>query len=697
MIKKIAKWETLHLKTVVLIALLLVIPSVIGFVCTRVNYDILSYLPDDLESMQGEAVLDKTFNNAGMSIVIVEDMPAKYTSALKNEIARVDGVSSVLWIDDIVGTQTPVSALPDVLKDIFYSADGNKTMMLVQYTDSGASDETLEAIKQIKKIVNEKTFISGVSAITQDTKELADNQAPIYVAVAIVVALIIMSVLMESWILPLVILFALGISIIYNMGSNIFMGSISFITQAIAAILQLGVTMDYSIFLIDRYREEKHKFTDRRDAMASAVTKSFSALIGSSLTTLFGFIALCFMQLKLGFDIGFVMAKGVVFGILTVLFILPEIVLLCENAIDKYHHKNFIPSFGKLNDFVFKHRRVLAVLFVILLIPAYFVQSNADVYYNISQALPDDLISIQGLEKLKTDFNMATTQFIIVDDSIPAGKLTQMEDEIENLDGISSVIAYNSIVGPAVPDSIMPEAVLKICKQGGKQMIMVNSNYDAATNELNVQIDAMEKIVKSYDASALITGEGAMTRDLVTTTDRDFMVTSILSIAAIFILIAICFKSFSIPFLLVMSIELAIWINLSVSTLMGTQISFVSPTIINCVQLGATVDYAILLTTRFKEELQFGKSRKEAILRAAEASERSILQSASVFFGATFGVYLICDISLIKGICALLARGSIISALVIIFFLTPILYICENIIDKTSFGWCKDKNKREKI
>lgn len=697
MIKKIAKWEAHHPKTVVLIALLLVIPSVIGFVCTRVNYDILSYLPKDLESMQGEAVLDKTFNNAGMSIVIVEDMPAKYTSALKNEIAKVEGVSSVLWTDDIVGTQTPVSALPDVLKDIFYSADGNKTMMLVQYTDSGSSDETLEAIKQIKKIVNEKTFISGVSAITQDTKEIADNQAPIYVAVAIVVALIIMSVLMESWILPLVILFTLGISIIYNMGSNIFMGSISFITQAIAAILQLGVTMDYSIFLIDRYREEKHKFTDRRDAMASAVTKSFSALIGSSLTTLFGFIALCFMQLKLGFDIGFVMAKGVVFGILTVLFILPEIVLLCETAIDKYHHKNFIPSFGRLNDFVFKHRRILAVLFVILLIPAYFVQSNADVYYNLSQALPDDLISIQGLEKLKTDFNMATTQFIIVDDSIPVGKLTQMEDEIENLDGISSVIAYNSIIGPAVPDIIMPEAILKICKQGGKQMIMVNSNYDAATDELNVQIDAMEKIVKSYDESALITGEGAMTRDLVTITDRDFMVTSILSIAAIFILIAICFKSFSIPVLLVMSIELAIWINLSISTLMGTQISFVSPTIINCVQLGATVDYAILLTTRFKEELQLGKSRKEAILRAAEASERSILQSASVFFGATFGVYLICDISLIKGICALLARGSIISALVIIFFLTPILYICENIIDKTSFGWRKDKNKRTNL
>ncbi|MDD6275335.1 MAG: efflux RND transporter permease subunit [Clostridia bacterium] len=693
MINKIAQWEARHPKTVVLIALLLIIPSVIGFIGTRVNYDILSYLPEDLESMQGEEVLDKTFNNAGMSIVIVEDMPAKYTEALKEEISEIDGVSSVMWTDDIIGTQTPVSALPDVLKNIFYSADGNKTMMLVKYTNSGSSDETLNAIKQIKKISNEKTFISGVSAITEDTKELADSQAPIYIAVAILIALVIMSVLMESWILPLVILAALGIAIIYNMGTNIFMGSISFITQAIAAILQLGVTMDYSIFLIDRYEEEKLKFTDRCDAMASAVTKSFTALIGSSLTTLFGFVALCFMQLKLGFDIGFVMAKGVVFGILTVILILPEIILLCEKAINKYHHKNFIPRFGKLNGFVYKHRRIFAIMFVVLLIPAYFVQSKADVYYNLSQALPDDLVSIQGLNTLKTDFNMATTQFVIIDDSVPSGKLTQMEDEIKNLDGISSVIAYNSIIGPAVPDSIMPEAILKICKQGGKQMIMVNSTYNAATDELNSQIDKMEQIVKSYDENALITGEGALSKDLVTTTDRDFLVTSILSVAAIFILIAICFKSLSVPILLVLSIELAIWINLSISTLMGTEISFVSPTIINCVQLGATVDYAILLTTRFREEIQLGRTKKEAILNAAEASERSILQSASVFFGATFGVYLICDISLIKGICALLARGSIISALVIIFFLTPILYVCEGVINKTSLGWRRNKKQ----
>lgn len=687
MIKKLARWEAYHPKTVVAIALLLLIPSIIGFVCTRVNYDILSYLPDDLESVQGENVLDETFQNAGMSIIIVEDMPAKYSAALKEEIEKIDGVRSVMWSDELAGTQTPVEALPDALRNIFYSADGNKTMMLVQYEYAGSADETLQAIKQIKKLANEKTFISGVSAITEDTKELADKQAPVFVAFAILLALAVMSLLMESWILPLVILAVLGIAIVYNMGTNVITGEISFITQAIAAILQLGVTMDYSIFLMDRYIEEKEVISDRRDAMASAVSKSFSALLGSSLTTIFGFVALCFMQLKLGFDIGFVMAKGVVLGILTVILVLPAFILLFEEYINRYRHRSFIPSFKKLNGFVFKHKKAFAILFVILLIPAFIGQNSVDVYYSMDKALPDNLISIQGLNKLKNDFNMASTQFLIVDDSIPAGRLMQMEKEVENLDGIASVLAYNSILGPAVPDDIIPDEILKICKQGGKQMIMVNSQYGAATDELNEQIGKMEQIVKSYDENALITGEGALTKDLITTTDRDFLVTSILSVAAIFILIAICFKSISLPVLLVLSIELAIWINLSVSTLLGAEISFVAPTVINCVQLGATVDYAILLTTRFREEIRSGKLKKDAILNAAEAAERSILQSASVFFVATFGVYLICDIPMIKGICALLARGSVISALVIVFFLTPLLYLCEGFINKTTLGW----------
>lgn len=686
MIQKIAKWEACHPKLVITFAVLLLIPAVIGFLCTGVNYDILSYLPEDLESVQGNGVLDKTFHNAGMSIVIVEDMPVKYTTALKEEIAKVEGVSTALWVDDLTGDM-PAEVLPDQIREIFYSADGSKTMLLVQYDSASSTDDILQAVKQIKRLCNEKTFISGMTAITEDTKEIADEQAPIYVTVAVLLALVVMSFMMESWILPLVILLALGIAILYNMGTNFFLGQISFITQAIAAVLQLGVTMDYSIFLMDRYTEERTKYADRTDAMAVAVSKSFAALIGSSLTTVFGFVALCFMQLSLGFDLGFVMAKGVVFGILTVILVLPELILLLEEHINKYRHRSILPSFKRTNRFVFKHKAVFAVLFVILLIPSYIVQKNADVYYNMDKALPDHLVSIQGLNSLKKDFNMASTQFVIVDDTLPAGKLMQMENEVESLDGIASVLAYNTILGPAIPDSIIPDELLEICKKDGKQMIMVNSAYGAATDELNTQLTQMENIVKRYDENALITGEGALTKDLITTTDRDFLVTSILSVAAIFILIAICFKSVSLPILLVLSIELAIWINLSFATMMGTEISFVSPTVINCVQLGATVDYAILLTTRFREEIQLGRLKKDAILNAMDAAERSILQSASVFFAATFGVYMICDISLIKGICALLARGSVISALVIIFFLSPILYLCEGVINKTTYGW----------
>lgn len=695
MIKKIAKWEACHPKLVVIIAIALLIPSIIGFACTRVNYDILSYLPEDLESVEGEQILDETFNCAGMSMVIVENMPSKYTSALKEEIAEIDGVSSVMWVDDIAGAEMPVDILPDVLKQIFYSADEDSTMMLVQYKNAGASDETMKAIEQIKKLTSEKTVISGISAMTQDTKEICDKQAPIYIAVAVVLALGIMSLMMESWVQPLIVLAALGIAIIYNMGTNIFLGEISFITQAIAAVLQLGVTMDYSIFLIDRYLEEKEKYDDRRDAMAQAVSQSFTALLGSSLTTVFGFLALCFMQLKLGFDIGFVMAKGVVLGILVVILVLPELFLLTEDYINRYRHRSFIPSFKKLNGFIFKHKKALAIIFVVLLIPAYLVQNSVGMNYNMIESLPDTLTSVQGFNKLKTDFNMASTHFLIVDDTLPAGTMMQMEEDIQQLDGVASVLAYNSILGPAIPQEIIPDELLSICKQDGKQLIMVNSLYGAASDELNVQLDELTALVKSYDPTALVTGEGAMTKDLITTMDIDFVVTSALSLVAIFVLIAICFKSISLPVLLVLSIELAIWLNLAISTIMGSEVSFISPTVINCVQLGATVDYAILLTTRFREELQLGRTKKEAILNAADVAEHSILQSASVFFAATFGVYLVCDISLIKGICALLARGSVISALVIVFFLTPLLYLCEGAIDKTTLDWRTPKKFRK--
>lgn len=684
--KKIALWEAKHPKTVLLLALLLLIPALIGFVCTGVNYDILSYLPDELESMQGEQVLDETFNTAGISIVITEDMQPKYTLALKNEILKVEGVSSVIWVDTLADIGIPADALPDVLKNIFYSADGTKTMMLVRYDPAGGEGSDLKAIAQIKTLLGENAFMSGLSVIVDDTREICDSQAPLYIAVAVALALAVMALMMESWFQPLIVLLSLGIAVLYNMGTNFFLGEISFITQCVAAVLQLGVTMDYSIFLIDRYSEEKEHYPTREEAMAAAVTKSFAALAGSSLTTVFGFLALCFMHLKLGFDIGFVMAKGVLFGILTVVFVLPSIVLIFEKQILKYRHRSFIPDLTKVNVFTLKHKKAFALIFLLLLAPSYLIQKDIDLYYSMNKALPGYLTSMQGFEKLKNDFDMACTQFVIVDDSIPAAKLIEMEQKLENMDGVSSLLAYNSIVGPAIPDDILPDEIMQLCKQDGLQLFLVNSKFDPATPELTVQLQQMEQIVKSYDPNAYITGEGAIEQGLIDTTDRDFAVTAALSVAAIFILIAIVFKSVTLPIILVLSIELAIWLNLSLSVIMGKEASFVDPTVINCIQLGATVDYAILLTTRFREELRFAP-KQEAMLKAVKMAQQSIFQSAAVFFAATFGVYVVCDIYIVRGMCALLARGAIISEIVIVLFLAPLLVVCEGFIAKTTPSW----------
>lgn len=690
--RKLALWEARHPKIVIAIAVALLIPSIIGFFCTRVNYDMMSYLPDTFESVQGEQVLDEVFNNAGISIIVFDNYDPKYVDAVRTEIEKIEGVTSATWISTVADISIPQDIMPEAVTDIFYSKDGTSTMMLVQYKYKGSSNETLATIKNIKKLLDKNTFISGFSAIIEDTKELTETQAPLYILVAVTLALIALCIMMESWALPPVILSSLGMAIIYNMGSNVFRGEISFITQAVAAILQLGITMDYSVFLMDRYKEEKHKYADRTEAMASAVTKSFVALMGSSLTTVFGFLALCFMTLRLGFDIGFVMAKGVVFGILVVVFVLPEIILLFEKYIDKYHHKNFLPKFDRLNDFIVKHKAIFAILFLVLLAPSYLIQSKLEVYYDFSQALPSKLVSIQGLQRLKTDFGMASTQFIVVDDTLPSGTLIEMEEELKKVDGVTSVIAYNSFIGPAFPDDIIPDAILDICKKDGKQLMMVNTYLETASPELNDHIDKLIAVVKSYDPNAIVTGEGAITKDMITTADRDFKVTALMSIGAIFILLLFAFKSISIPVLLIASIEIAIWINLALAKIMGSDVNFIAPTVINCVQLGATVDYAVLLTTRFREELHHGLDRKTAILRAANNAEQSIFQSAVVFFMATFGVYLVCNINMIKGMCALLARGAIISALSIIFFLTPLLYIFEGVIDKTTLGWHKGKN-----
>lgn len=691
--KRIAKFISYHPRTITFIAVLLLIPAAIGYINTFVNYDILSYLPGELDSVKGENELDETFNSASMSFLVIEDMPSKDIAALKEKIAKVDNVSSVIWVDDIADISIPQEAIPQVVKDIFYSKDGKCTMMLIQYKYKAVTDQTMKAIEDVRALLNKQCFLSGMGVIMKDTRDLADSQAPIFIAIAIAIALVVMTFCMESWVEPWVLLAALCMAVVYNMGTNFIFGQISYITQCIAAILQLGVTMDYSVFLIDRFEEEKPKYADKRDAMASAIQGAFISLSGSSLTTIFGFLALCFMDLSLGKDIGLVMAKGVVFGVVTVAVVLPALVLQCDKAIHKYQHRSFIPKFDKLNNFVLNHKKIWVAVFVVLFIPSYIMQSNVNVYYSMDRMLPDNIGCIESLNKMKEEFNMATSHFIIVDDSLDASDLVKMENEIKKTAGVTNMVAYNSFVGSGIPDSMIPDDLKSIAKSGGRQMILVNTSYVAATDECNEQLTKINNIVKKYDKNGYVTGEGAMYKDLIDITDHDFKLTSVLSILSIFILIAIIFKSISIPTILVLSIELAIFVNKAISFATGTTLSFIAPTIIGCVQLGATVDYAILLTTRFREEMRNGHNKLDAIKIAANASDRSIFQSALVFFGATFGVFLTCDIKIVKEVCLLLARGSLISAGVIVFMLTPLLLVLEGLIEKTTYDFLGKKLK----
>lgn len=695
MINSFARWITKHPKTVVLVALLLMIPSALGFILTPVNYDILSYLPEDLDSVKGLNILDEDFGEASMSIVIMKNMSWNGMDKLEEDISALENVRSVLWLGSVMDSPIPISMLPESVSSMLYNSDGDSTLMMIQFKTPGASNETLDTIKQIKHLLNKQCLMSGTAAVTYDLSRLTEQEAPKFIAVAIALALIALGFTMESFVLPFVLLLSLGIAVIYNMGTNFMFGQISFITQSIAAILQLGVTMDYSVFLMDRYTEEKPKYKTREAAMSKAITSTFTSLAGSSLTTIFGFLALCFMSLTLGKDIGLVMAKGVLFGILTVVIVLPALILLCEKLINKTLHKSLVPPFGGLNKITIKFRRVFAIIFVLLIIPSYYGQNHVKKYYNMMQAIPDTIESIEALDVLKDDFDMASSYFVVVSDNLTSADDLQLLKDLENVDGVSSVLGLNSVVGTAFSNDILPDSVRKMLAANGKQLIMVNSVFSPATDECNKQVETLNALIKSYDADGKLTGEPPMYKDLVEVTDRDFIVTSAISMAAIFILIAIIFKSISVPFILVLSIEFAIWINLSISFLSGEEICFITPTVISCVQLGATVDYAILLTTRFREELRKGTDKRAAMKTAADSAHKSIFQSALVFFAATFGVYLICDIDIVRSICAMLARGSVISALVIMLFLTPLLVVCEGFINKTTIGWREAKNPIE--
>lgn len=694
--KKISDLVVNKPKLIVLISLLLLIPSLISYIFTNVNYDILSYLPSRLDSVKGENILEEDFGGSSMTIVLVKTVDENggkispnTVMKLKNNISEIKNVSNVLWADNIMDTSVPGDILPDDVKNVFYSSDGEYTMMFVSYADDASSKDIIKSVKQIKKILPENSYLSGISAMNSDTKEMTDSETPIYILIAVALAIITMMVTMESYVMPFILVGVIGIAVMYNMGTNFFMG-VSYITQSIAAILQLGVTVDYSIFFVNRYNEERRYSRTKEEAMSRALHGSFISLSGSSLTTLFGFLALCFMQLTLGLNIGIVMAKGVIIGVLSVVIILPAFMLVFDDAINHHKHKPFSPDFGKLVNHLVKRKKVFAAVFIIIIIPSVLLSANVKKNYNLNAELPDDASTTIGTKLLKEKFNMTTSHFIIVDDTIPASKLVSMENEINNVKGVSSMLAYDMFVGTSIPDSIVPDDIIDIVKQNGRQVMLVNSIYESSTDECNNQVEEIDNIVQKYAGSdhyGYVTGEGALYKDLIETTKVDFAVTSIISIIAVFIVIAIVFKSISIPFILILAIEVAIWINQGISTVFGTAIPFIAPTVISCIQLGATVDYAILLTSRFKEELSKGHGRTAAMKIAANEAIRSVFQSAMLFFFATFGVYLVCSISIVKSICAMLARGSLISALVIVLFVMPILLLCEKIIARTTNGW----------
>ena len=678
---------------ILVIAFLLLIPSVLGYLKTDVNYDILGYLPDELDTRIAQSILKDDFDCGSLGMLIVENMEDKDVSKLKEEVKKVEGVNDVIWIDDAIDLSVPKEILPEDIRDIFYSE--NSTLMIIKFVGTDASTETENALSDVRKIAGKQAFLSGVAGVIKDTKDLANKETPIYVLIAVILSIIILSITMESYVIPIVFLSSIGIAIIYNMGSNVIFENISYVTKALSAVLQLGVTMDYSIFLLHRYDEERESRENKVEAMANAIEATIESVVGSALTTVAGFLALCVMDLALGKDIGLVMAKGVVIGVICTITILPALVLTFDKVIHKYKHKNILPTFQKSSSFIIKHHKVIVLISLLILIPAAIGKEKASVYYNLDESLPDNLPSIVANDKLKNEFNMVSTNIILVSDDLDRYKVKEMVKELNNVDGVTMAVSLESVLGSRIPENFLPNELLEQVKKGGYEGIIVNSKYKSATNEVAVQLDEINEIVKKYDPEGLVGGEAPLTNDLVTIADSDFKKVSIFSIVAIFLIIMVIFKSISVPVLLVLAIELAIFINLGIPYYTGTTIPFISSIVIGTIQLGATVDYAILLTSRFKEELSNTNDKKEAMIKALQNSSRSIITSALTFFGATAGVGIISELEMISSLCVLMARGAIISMLVILFVLPGILLIFEGIIIKTSksFIRCKKEEK----
>lgn len=665
---------------ILILGFILLIPAAYGYIKTKVNYDILSYLPKDIETMVGQDILVDQFGTGAFSLYVVEGMEDKEVSALKSKIENVDHVSKVIWYDSFADLSVPKDMLPEKLYNAFNNDDKDATMMAIIFDDTTSADSTMDAIEEIRKISDKQCFLSGMSAVVVDTKKLSEKETPIYVLIAVILSSIILAITMDSIMIPVLFLASIGMAIAYNLGSNIFMGQVSYITKALAAVLQLGVTMDYSIFLWHSYKAQQKEYTDKKEAMAHAIAETISSVVGSSITTVAGFVALCFMSFTLGLDLGIVMAKGVVFGVIACVTILPSLILAFDKAIEKTTHKVILPEFKGVGKFIAKHYKIFLVLFVIILIPAIYGYNHTKVYYKLDSSLPDSLESVQANTELAKEFNMNSTHMILVTNDQSDKDTRNMMSDIENIDGVKFCLGLDSIIGSGIPSNFIPSEVTEALKSDEWQLILVGSEYEVASDEVNNQCTEIEKTIDSYNDKNMLVGEAPCTKDLIRITDKDFASVSAVSIGAIFLIILCVFGSISLPIVLVAVIEFAIFINMGIPCFTGTELPFIASIVIGTIQLGATVDYAILMTTKYKRNRLGGYRKFDAVATACQESVQSIVVSALSFFAATFGVGLFSDIDMISALCTLMARGALISMCAVILMLPSALMLFDKII-----------------
>lgn len=692
--ERVARFVVKRRGFVLAVACVLLVLSAFGYINTRINYDILSYLPEELESMEGERYLDEDFNLASTAMITVEgDMPTAQLLKLKDDVESVDGVTSCFWISDVVDVTVPKEMLPDNVQDMLYGKN-DSTMMMVRFEQSSASDKTINAIVEIKSIMKKDCFLGGMSTILEDTKELVNQELPKYVLCAVIFSLIVLFLFLENTAVPFIFMLGVLFPVVYNFGSNVFLGEISYITQALAAVLQLGVTMDFSIFLLHRYQEEK-EYKSNSDAMVSAICLTSTSIVSSSLTTIAGFLAMCAMSLKLGSDIGIVMAKGVALGVISTLTILPALIMYFDKIIEKSVHPVITPKMHKVAGVVTKHPKRILLIFVVVALVFFRAQGLTSVYYTLTDSLPQNLTGIAGTNKLDEDFGMPSFHFVVINDELSSAQKKNLADELDKVDGIKSTLCYEKFVGGGIPEAAIPDDIAEVFRADGHELMMITTEYKPGTDEMNAQVRQMNKIIKKYDPDGLLTGEGAMTKDLITTSAHDFNSTSVFSIMAVFVIILITFRSISIPFLLVLAIEGAIMVNLGIPYFTGSTIPFIASIVLGTIQLGATVDYAILMTTRFHEERLNGLSPHDAAATAIETCAPSIITSGLSFFAATIGLYFVSRIDLIRGLCLLISRGAIISMLVILFVLPAMLILFAPLIRKTTYHWLD--NSKESV